>query len=66
MIENGKTLTRVVVSDGGFLGMGESYVVLDPSTLAIGDKDGKWAVHAGTDKGTLMNTPNFTCSKRKS
>ncbi|MCJ2062751.1 hypothetical protein MKK63_08525 [Methylobacterium sp. J-088] len=66
MIENGKTPTRVVVSDGGFLGMGESFVVLDPSTLVIGDKDGKWAVHADTDDDTLMNAPNFTCSKQKS
>ena len=45
--------------------MGESYVVLDPSTLAISDKDGKWAVHADTDKDTLKNAPKFTYSKKK-
>lgn len=66
VIENGKTLTGVVVSVGGFLGMGESYVVLDPSTLAISDKDGKWAVHADTDKDTLKNAPKFNYSKKKS
>ena len=66
VIENGKTLTGVVVSVGGFLGMGESYVVLDPSTLAISNKDGKWAVHADTDKDTLKNAPKFTYSKKKS
>ncbi len=66
VIENGKTVTGVVVSVGGFLGMGESYVVLDPSTLAISDKDGKWAVHADTDKDTLKNAPKFTYSKKKS
>ncbi|TXN17362.1 PRC-barrel domain containing protein [Methylobacterium sp. WL122] len=65
VIENGKTLTGVVVSVGGFLGMGESYVVLDPSTLAISDKDGKWMVHADTDKDTLKNAPKFTYSKMK-
>ena len=66
VIENGKTVTGVVVSVGGFLGMGESYVVLDPSTLAISDKDGKWTVHADTDKDTLKNAPKFTYSKKKS
>ncbi|GJD87134.1 hypothetical protein BHAOGJBA_0634 [Methylobacterium hispanicum] len=66
VIENGKTLTGVVVSVGGFLGLGESYVVLDPSTLAISNKDGKWAVHADTDKDTLKNAPKFEYSKKKS
>jgi sporulation protein YlmC with PRC-barrel domain len=66
VIENGKTVTGVVVSVGGFLGLGESYVVLDPSTLAISNKDGKWAVHADTDKDTLKNAPKFTYSKKKS
>ena len=66
VIENGKTLTGVVVSVGGFLGLGESYVVLDPSTLAISNKDGKWMVHADTDKDTLKNAPKFSYSKKKS
>ncbi|HEV2542001.1 MAG TPA: PRC-barrel domain-containing protein [Methylobacterium sp.] len=66
VIENGKTLTGVVVGVGGFLGLGESYVVLDPSTLAISNKDGKWAVHADTDKETLKNAPKFEYSKKKS
>jgi sporulation protein YlmC with PRC-barrel domain len=66
VIENGKTLAGVVVSVGGFLGLGERYVVLDPSTLAISNKDGKWAVHADTDKDTLKNAPKFEYSKKKS
>ncbi|MRI57492.1 PRC-barrel domain containing protein [Methylobacterium sp. DB1607] len=64
VIENGKTVTGVVVSVGGFLGMGESYVVLDPSTLAV-SKNGNWAVHADTDKDTLKNAPKFEYSKKK-
>lgn len=66
VIENGKTVTGVVVGVGGFLGLGESYVVLDPSTLAISNKDGKWAVHADTDRDTLKNAPKFEYSKKKS
>ncbi|WP_060851083.1 PRC-barrel domain-containing protein [Methylobacterium aquaticum] len=66
VIENGKTITGVVVSVGGFLGLGESYVVLDPSTVAISNKDGKWVVHADTDKDTLKSAPKFEYSKKKS
>ena len=66
VIENGKTLAGVVVSVGGFLGLGESYVVLDPSSLAISNKDGTWMVHADTDKDTLKNAPKFEYSKKKS
>lgn len=65
VIENGKTLTGVVVSVGGFLGMGESYVVLDPSTLAISNKDSKWMLHADTDKDTLKSAPKFEYTKKK-
>ncbi|WP_407529610.1 PRC-barrel domain-containing protein [Methylobacterium oryzisoli] len=66
VIENGKALTGVVVSVGGFLGLGESYVVLDPSTLAISNKNGNSAVHADTDKDTLKSAPKFEYSKKKS
>lgn len=43
MIENGKTVTG-----GGCLGLGESYVVLDPSGIALSNKDGKWPVYVDT------------------
>jgi len=39
-IENGKDVTGIVVSVGGFLGMGESYVVIDPKTVVVNQKDG--------------------------
>jgi sporulation protein YlmC with PRC-barrel domain len=65
-IENGRTITGVVVSVGGFLGLGESYVVLDPSSVAIHNADGKWAVYVDTDKDTLKNAPKFEYFKKKS
>ncbi|APX85931.1 photosystem reaction center subunit H [Methylorubrum extorquens] len=65
VIENGKTVTGVIVSVGGFLGMGESYVVLDPSTIAVSHKDGKWATYVDTDKETLKSAPTFKYSKNK-
>ena len=65
VIEHGKTVTGVVVSVGGFLGMGESYVVLDPSTMAVSEKGGKWATYVDTDKDTLKSAPTFKYSKNK-
>ena len=38
VIQDGKTITGVVVSAGGFLGMGEHYVLIDPASIVIGKK----------------------------
>jgi sporulation protein YlmC with PRC-barrel domain len=64
VIDNGKTITGVVVSVGGFLGLGESYVVLDPSTIVLNQKDGKWKAFVDTSKDNLKNAPKFTYSKK--
>ena len=63
VIDNGKTITSVVVSVGGFLGMGESYVVLDPSTVGLNQKDGKWRAFVDTSKDNLKNAPKFKYTK---
>ncbi len=65
VIENGKTITGLVVGVGGFLGMGESYVVLDPSTVVLNQKDGAWRAYVDTTKDTLKNAPKFTYTKMK-
>ena len=65
-VENGKTVKGVVVSVGGFLGMGESYVLIDPSTIVLNQKDGTWRAYVDTNKDTLKNAPKFTYSKKKS
>ncbi len=66
VIENGKTVTGVVVSVGGFLGMGEHYVLIDPSTLVLSQKDGTMKALINTSKDNLKNAPAFTYSKNKS
>lgn len=63
VIREGKDLTGVIVSVGGFLGMGETYVVVDPNALTIvaegeGD-DTEWNVMMDTDKETLTDAPKF-------
>ncbi|WP_247457849.1 PRC-barrel domain-containing protein [Bradyrhizobium sp. 2] len=64
-IENGREVTGVVVSVGGFLGIGESYVVLDPKTLVVNQTDGTWQAFVDTTKDTLKNAPKFSYSKKK-
>jgi sporulation protein YlmC with PRC-barrel domain len=65
VIENGHTITGVVISVGGFLGIGESYVVVDPSTLVINQRDGDWRAFINTSKDSLKNAPKFTYTKDK-
>ncbi len=64
VIENGKTVTGVVVSVGGFLGMGEHYVVIDPETVTLTQRDNDWRAVVNTTKDTLQNAPEFTYDKK--
>jgi sporulation protein YlmC with PRC-barrel domain len=64
VIDNGKTISGVVVSIGGFLGLGETYVLLDPSTIVLNQKDGKWRAYVDTSKDTLKNAPKFAYNKK--
>lgn len=61
IIRNGNELTGLVVSIGGFLGIGERHVVVDPSTVSItADADGEsWLATANTTREALEATPEF-------
>lgn len=65
VIDNGKTITGVVVSVGGFLGMGESYVALDPATVVLNQKDGTWRAFVDTSEDSLKNAPKFKYTKNR-
>ena len=65
VIDNGKTITGIVAGVGGFLGMGESYVVLDPATVVLNQKDGAWRAYVDTNKDNLKNAPKFNYTKKK-
>ena len=65
VIEDGKTLTGLVVGVGGFLGLGESYVVLDPLTVVLNQKDGALRAFVDTNKNTLKDAPKFEYTKKK-
>jgi sporulation protein YlmC with PRC-barrel domain len=66
VIDNGKTIAGVVVSVGGFIGLGESYVVLDPATIVVNKVNGSWQAFVDTSKDTLKSAPKFAYSKKKS
>jgi sporulation protein YlmC with PRC-barrel domain len=65
VIVDGKTVHAVVLGVGGFLGMGERYVSVSPSSIALSNKDGKLSAFIDTNKDTLKSAPAFEYSKKK-
>jgi sporulation protein YlmC with PRC-barrel domain len=65
-VENGKTLTGVVVSVGGFLGMNERYVMVDPATIVVNKDGDDWKAFVDTSRDTLKSAPKFEYSERES
>ncbi|MDP9837006.1 hypothetical protein J2T09_001758 [Neorhizobium huautlense] len=65
VIGNGKSVIGVVASVGGFLGLGSSYVVIDPASLAIADDNGTWKAYVDTNKEDLSAAPKFDYDKMK-
>lgn len=63
VIGDGKSVIGIVASVGGFLGMGESYVVLDPSSVALAQEDGMWKAYVDTSKDGLSKAPKLDYSK---
>ncbi len=59
VVENGETITGVVVKVGGFLGMGKKYVVLDPSTIVLNRKGNDLRAFVDTSKDNLKSAPAF-------
>ncbi len=59
-IQDGKTISGVVVSVGGFLGIGERYVLLKPSSIVLADQNGTLRALVNTSKDELTNAPAFS------
>ena len=60
VIEKGR-LTGYVLSVGGFLGMGEHYVAVEPSSVALTYDEGakKWKASINATKDQLKAAPQF-------
>lgn len=65
VLDNGKTVSGVVVSVGGFLGIGEHYVLIDPSTLVVQVTDGTTKAFIDSSKDNLKNAPKFTYTRKQ-
>ncbi len=63
VIADGKSVIGVVASVGGFLGVGESYVVIDPASLALANDGGTWKAFVDTNKDDLSKAPKLDYSK---
>jgi sporulation protein YlmC with PRC-barrel domain len=60
IIDNGKTIKAIVVSVGGFLGLGERNVALDPASVVLSEmQDGSARMVVNTTKEQLKNAPAF-------
>lgn len=66
VLVDGKTVHAVILGVGGFLGMGERYVSVAPSSITLTRKDDKLRALVDTDKETLKSAPAFEYSKKKS
>jgi sporulation protein YlmC with PRC-barrel domain len=65
-IEGGKTIKGLVVSVGGFLGVGEKYVLVDPATVVVNEQNGTWKAFVDMSKDALKSAPEFKYNKGKS
>ena len=61
--QDGKT-PFVILSVGGFLGMGEHYVAVSPASVKVSlNKDNKWVASMNTTKEALKAAPEFKYPK---
>src|SRR4051794_9563842 len=58
-IENVKAITGVVINAGGYVGIGERYMLIDPSTIVVNDQNGPWKFFVDTSKEALENAPDL-------
>lgn len=60
IIDNGKTVKGVVISVGGFLGIGDRNVAVQPGSIVLSEQnDGSARVVINTTKDDLKNAPAF-------
>ena len=66
VIENGKTVRALVIGTGGFLGIGERYAAVDPSTVVLVRQDNNsWRAVMNTSREDLKNAPEFKYDRRR-
>jgi ribosomal 30S subunit maturation factor RimM len=53
----------LILSVGGFLGVGERYVAVSPASVKVSLKDNKWVASMNTTKDALKAAPEFKYPK---
>lgn len=53
----------LILSVGGFLGVGEHYVAVSPASVKVSMKDNKWVATMNTTKDALKAAPEFKYPK---
>jgi hypothetical protein len=59
IVRDGHELTGVVVGVGGFLGLGERHVVIDPSSITFSADGDRWTATTDARRETLEAAPEF-------
>ena len=60
IVDNGKTIKAVVISVGGFLGLGERHVAVEPGAIAITRTgEGELRAVVNSTRDDLKNAPEF-------
>ncbi|WP_336288202.1 MULTISPECIES: PRC-barrel domain-containing protein [unclassified Bartonella] len=57
------SIAGIVIAVGGFLGIGESYVVISPETIQMTNDYGKWKLITNATKDSLKEAPTFKYEK---
>ena len=57
-------LNGYIVNVGGFLGMGDHYVVVRPSAIGFNDKDNKWHATMNVNADQLKAAPEYKYSSK--
>ena len=61
---DGNGLNGYIVNVGGFLGMGDHYVVVRPSAICFNAKDNKWHATINVNADQLKAAPEYKYSSK--
>jgi hypothetical protein len=65
LIDKEGRVAALIISVGGFLGMGEKDVAVPFSSVRASEKNNKWYLVLNTNKEALKTAPGFTYDKTK-
>ena len=58
-VEGGSAIRAVIIGVGGFLGIGERYAAVDPSSILLSRQENSWRAVLNISRNELKNAPAF-------